>query len=304
MFDSFIRRLLVINCTLSFNDNRHRLEALIDIDATDYAFIDREIAQLVCNMLNMKSVSLLKSKSLIEFDDRHASSITHVIYFKLTIELHFELIVFLLIIDLDSHSIILEKSWMNKHEVILNMIYDKLIFKSFKCSHHDSILSQAMQIRRLKTLRSNRRSNVSNWRRDAILSQKDNAEHIATMNSRYIILSRLKIKSLSSTVENESNAFDSECFECSTHSEVDHDDESFVIESDHSEIDITTITKATFVKKRNLKRQRNKRWKIRKQQSEFSSFSRLNSDDSMNIAMIDAIFFCLLIDVKDRKQKV
>ena len=157
MFDSFIKRSLIINCTLSFNDNRHRLEALIDIDAIDYAFIDREIAQLVCNMLNMKSVSLLKSKSLIEFDDRHVSSIIYVIYFKLTIELHFELIVLLLIIDFDNHSIILKKSWINKHEIILNMIYDKLIFKSFKCNHHDNIFNQTMQIRRLKTLKSNRR---------------------------------------------------------------------------------------------------------------------------------------------------
>ena len=157
MFDFFIKRLLIINCTLSFNDNRHRLKALIDIDATDYAFIDREIAQLVCNMLSMKFVSLLKSKLLIEFDDRHISSIIHVIYFKLTIELYFELIVLLLIIDFDSHSIILEKSWMNKHEIILNIIYDKLIFKSFRCNHHDNIFNQTMQIRRLKALKSNRR---------------------------------------------------------------------------------------------------------------------------------------------------
>ena len=157
MFDSFIKRFLIISCTLSFNDNRHKLEVLIDIDAIDYAFIDREIAQFVCNMLNIKFVSLLKSKSLIEFDDRHVSSIIHVIYFKLTIELHFELIVLLLIIDFDNHSIILKKSWINKHEIILNMIYDKLIFKSFKCNHHDNIFNQAMQIRRLKIFKSNRR---------------------------------------------------------------------------------------------------------------------------------------------------
>ena len=138
MFDSFVKRFLVINCILFFDSNQHRLEALIDIDATKYVFIDRQIAQLVCDMLHMKSVSLLKSKSLIEFDDRHVSSITHVIYFKLTIELHFELTALLLIIDLNNHSIILEKSWMNKYEVILNMTYDKLIFKFFRCTSEKS----------------------------------------------------------------------------------------------------------------------------------------------------------------------
>ena len=157
IFDSFIKRFLIINCTLSFNDNKHRLKTLIDIDAIDYAFIDREIAQLVCNMLSMKFVSLLKSKSFIEFDDRHISSIIHVIYFKLTIRLHFELIASLLIIDLSNYSIILKKSWMNKHEIILNMTYDKLIFKSFKCNHHDNIFSKTIQIRRLKVFDFDRR---------------------------------------------------------------------------------------------------------------------------------------------------
>ena len=168
MFDLFIKRSLIIFCTLSFNDNKHKLEALIDTNAIDYAFINKEIAQLVCNMLNMKFISLLKSKSLIEFDDRHVSSIIYVIYFKLTINLHFELIISLLIIDLNNHSIILEKSWMNKHEIILNMIYDKLIFKSFKCNHHDNIFSKTIQIKRLKALKLDRRWDV--FSEDVVMS--------------------------------------------------------------------------------------------------------------------------------------
>ena len=301
MFDSFIKRSLIINCTLSFNDNKHKLEALINIDAIDYAFIDREIAQLVCNMLNMKFVSLLKSKSLIEFDDRHVSSIIHVIYFKLTIDLHFELIVSLLIIDLNNHSIILEKSWMNKHEVILNMTYDKLIFKSFRCNHHDNIFSKTIQIKRLKVFKFDRQSNVFSWRRDVILSKVDNVEHIATINSRYTILSRFTTKFSTSYVTNE---FDSSDFDFFIDSKVDCDDEYSAIEQNNFEIDITTVTKTISCRKRHLKKQRNKRWKIKKQQSEFVFVFELNSDDSMNITMIDAIFFCLLIDVKNRKQKM
>ena len=304
MFDFFIKRLLIINCTLSFNDNKHKLKILINTDAIDYAFIDKEIAQLVCNMLNMKSVSLLKSKFLIEFDNRYVSSIIYVIYFKLTIELHFEFIVLLLIIDLNNHSIILKKSWMNKYKIILNMIYDKLIFKSFKCNHHENIFNQVVRTRRLKTFKSNRRWNVFNWRRDAILSQKKNVEHITTIEFRYIFLFRFKIQFLLSIVENKSNVFNSKCFECSIHSKIDHDDESSVIESNNSKLDITTITKTISDRKRHLKKQRNKKWKIKKQQSKFSLFSKLNSDDSMNILMIEVVFFCLLIDVKNQKQKM
>ena len=109
MFDSFVKRFLIINCILFFDNNQHKLKTLIDIDVIEYAFIDRQITQFVCDMLHMKSVSLLKSKFLIEFDDRYVLSIIHVIYFKLTIRLHFEFIVFLLIIDLNNHSIILKK---------------------------------------------------------------------------------------------------------------------------------------------------------------------------------------------------
>ena len=110
MFDSFVKRSLIINCILFFDNNQHKLEVLIDIDVIEYVFIDKQIAQLVCDMLHMKSISLLKSKFFIEFDNRHVLSIIHVIYFKLTIKLHFELIVLLLIIDLNNHSIILKKS--------------------------------------------------------------------------------------------------------------------------------------------------------------------------------------------------
>ena len=42
MFDFFIKRFLIINCTLSFNDNKHKLKILINIDAIDYAFINKK----------------------------------------------------------------------------------------------------------------------------------------------------------------------------------------------------------------------------------------------------------------------
>ena len=302
LFDSFVKSSLIISCILFFDNNQHKLETLIDIDATEYAFIDKQIAQLVCDMLHMKFVSLLKSKFLIEFDDRHVSSITHVIYFKLTIELHFELIALLLIIDLNNHSIILEKSWMNKHEIILNMTYDKLIFKFFKCSYHDSIFNQVVKVKRLKVFTSNRRWDVSNWRRDVVSSKENNAKHIATAESRYTILSRSKSKSSTLYVQNESNSSN---FELSIDSKIECDVRLLIIEQDSSKMNIIAITKAISLKKRHLMKQRNQRWKIRKQQqSEFASLLDLNSNDSMNIIMIEAIFFCLLIDLKNQKQKM
>ena len=109
MFDFFNKNFLNINCTLFFDDNQHKLKILININVIKYVFINRKITQFVCNMLNMKFVSLLKLKIFIEFDDRHISSIIYVIYFKLTIKLHLKLTILLLIIDLNNHSIILKK---------------------------------------------------------------------------------------------------------------------------------------------------------------------------------------------------
>ena len=263
MFDSFVKKSLIINCILFFDNNQHKLKVLIDIDVTRYVFIDKQITQLVYNMLHMKSISLLKSKFLIEFDDRHVSSIIHVIYFKLTIELHFELIVFLLIIDLNNHSIILEKSWMNKHEIILNMTYDNLIFKFFKCNHHDNIFNQIVKVKRLKVFESNCRWDVFSWRRDVVLSKENNAKHIVTTESRYTILSRSKIEFSILIVENEL---------ITSNSKINCCNESFIFEQNKFEIDIIDIaktlshTKTLFCIKRTLKTQRNQKWKIKKQQ--------------------------------------
>ena len=191
---------------------------------------------------------------------------------------------------------------MNKHEVILNMTYDKLIFKFFKCNHHDSIFNQVVKVRFLKVFESNRRWDVSNWRRDVVLSKESNAKHIATAKFRYTILFRSKSKSSTLYVQNESNSSN---FEFSIDSKIECDVKLLVIEQDSSEMNIIAITRTISFKKRDWKKQRNQRWKIRKQQqSEFVSFSNLDSNDSMNIIVIEAIFFCLLIDFKNQKQRM
>ena len=240
MFDSFSKRFLIINYTSFFDDNQHKLETLIDIDVIEYVFIDREITQFVCNMLNMKFVSLLKSKFLIEFDDRYASSIIHVIYFKLTINLHSEFIALLLIIDLNNHSIILEKWWMNKHQIILNMIYDKLIFKLKRCNHHENIFNATIKVKRFEIFESNRRWNVFNWRRDVVLSKVNDIEHIVIVKFRYIILFRLKIESFVFIVKNDSNS------KHSFDSKVNNNNEKKIVESNNFAIDIIVVTKTFF----------------------------------------------------------
>ena len=42
----------------------------------------------------------------------------------------------MLIISLGQHQIILDKFWMNNHEVVLDMQFDRLWFKSGACDHY------------------------------------------------------------------------------------------------------------------------------------------------------------------------
>jgi len=87
--DSFASESLTIKCILSSNKISYSLKSLIDIKAADYLFIDEVIAQIVCDQLQIKSLTLIKAKSIQEFNDHYAKKlITHVIYLNLTIQDH------------------------------------------------------------------------------------------------------------------------------------------------------------------------------------------------------------------------
>ncbi len=87
--DSFASESLTTECVLSSNEISYSLKSLIDIKAADYSFIDEVIAQIVCDQLQIESLTLIKAKSIREFDDHYAKKlITHVIYLNLTVQDH------------------------------------------------------------------------------------------------------------------------------------------------------------------------------------------------------------------------
>jgi len=84
--DFFALKSLTTECILSSNEISYSLKSLIDIEAANYSFIDEVIAQIVCDHLQIESLTLIKAKSIQEFDDHYAKkSITHVIYSNLTV---------------------------------------------------------------------------------------------------------------------------------------------------------------------------------------------------------------------------
>jgi len=109
--DFFALKSLTTECVLSSNEINYSLKSLIDTEAADYSFIDELIAQNVCDHLQIESLSLIKFKSIREFNDHYAKKlITHAIYSNLTVQDHMKRFIFMLITRLDQHQMILEKT--------------------------------------------------------------------------------------------------------------------------------------------------------------------------------------------------
>jgi len=106
----FASKSLTTECVLFSNEISYSLKSLIDTEAADYSFIDELIAQNVCDHLQIKSLSLIKLKSIRKFDDHYAKKlITHAIYLNLTVQDHMIDTASMLITRLDQHQMILEK---------------------------------------------------------------------------------------------------------------------------------------------------------------------------------------------------
>ncbi len=85
--DFFALKSLTIEYVLFNNKISYSLKSLIDIEATNYSFIDELIAQNVYDYLQIESLSLIKLKSIRRFDDYYAKKlITYAIYLNLTVQ--------------------------------------------------------------------------------------------------------------------------------------------------------------------------------------------------------------------------
>jgi len=62
--DSFASKSLTTEYVLSSNEISYSLKSLIDIKAANYSFIDEVITQIVCDQLQIKSLTLIKAKSI------------------------------------------------------------------------------------------------------------------------------------------------------------------------------------------------------------------------------------------------
>ena len=85
------------------------------------------------------------------YNDRLRPVITHVIYSFMTIQNHMKNLASLMIILLANHSIILERSWIRKHEMMYSDHDNNLIFFSKHCNHLDASSHSFFKILNMKS---------------------------------------------------------------------------------------------------------------------------------------------------------
>ncbi len=127
--ENYFDKSFLIDATLSSQDQFYWLWSLIDSDSVIYALVHIKLVDQICQKLEIQSISLTKEKLIWEYDDKLMKKIiTHKILLNLIIEDHKELTVSMLIADIDHHEIILEKLWINKNDLLLDMQHDEIVF--------------------------------------------------------------------------------------------------------------------------------------------------------------------------------
>jgi hypothetical protein len=104
----FDDKSIIVECTLRL-DSEYIIKAMINNDCTDYSFIDIDIAQQVCEALEISLLKLNKLREVKNYDERRSKDIIHAIYSLMIIQNHTKSSTSMMITKLDQHSIILSK---------------------------------------------------------------------------------------------------------------------------------------------------------------------------------------------------
>ncbi len=74
--DLFDESSVLIDCLM----RKFSSITMIDIDATEYVFVDESVAQKICNVINIESIKLMKKRVIKTYNDRKNQIITHTMY--------------------------------------------------------------------------------------------------------------------------------------------------------------------------------------------------------------------------------
>ena len=134
-FELFTRRALLVACTLSSGNKKLVVNVLLNTGCTGYALVNRGIARVLYNRLDIEPQPFLKTKTITAFNDQPAEQITYGVYPCLEVAGYRELTSPLLITNLGKHNMILGLPWMEAHGVVLDLHQRRLLFKENVCTH-------------------------------------------------------------------------------------------------------------------------------------------------------------------------
>ncbi len=103
--DLFDESSILIDCLVK----KFSSIAMIDIDVTEYVFVDESVAQRICDVMSIELIKLMKKRVIRAYDDKKNQIITHAIYSSMIIQKHIESLTLMLITKLDQQVIILRK---------------------------------------------------------------------------------------------------------------------------------------------------------------------------------------------------
>ncbi len=129
--ENYFEKSFLIDAHLISQNQSFSLRSLINSDSIVYTIIHSNLVNKVCEKLKIQSISLAKEKLIRDYDEKiFKKTITHKILFNLIIESHKKLTVSMLITDINHHEVILNKLWMNKNEILLNIQNDVIVFSN------------------------------------------------------------------------------------------------------------------------------------------------------------------------------
>ncbi len=183
----FDDKSVIVNCIL---ENEYKTRAMIDNDCTDYSFIDINVAHQVCEVLRISSLKLNKFREMKNYDERRSKNIIYVIYSFMIIQNHSKNSISMMITKLDQHSIILNKSWMKKHDVNYHDHNDSISFHLDHCIHLEELEYSFSNQSQTKKKDSFRKEIFFNQSKMKIENKERKIFFEKTNNSSKIILKR------------------------------------------------------------------------------------------------------------------
>jgi len=129
--ENYFEKSFLINAHLIFQNWSFSLRSLINSDFIVYTIIHSNLVDKVCKKLKIQFISLTKKKLIRDYDEKiFKKIITHKILLNLIIKSHKKLTVSMLITNINHHEVILNKLWMNKNEILLNMWNNVIVFSN------------------------------------------------------------------------------------------------------------------------------------------------------------------------------